>query len=26
VRCHHAKGFLDHQVECAAHTPGNMPA
>jgi hypothetical protein len=26
VRRHHAKGFLDPQVECMAHMPGNMPA
>jgi hypothetical protein len=26
VRRHHAKGFLDPQVECMAHTLGNMPA
>jgi hypothetical protein len=26
VRHHHTKGFLDPQVECTVHTPGNMPA
>jgi hypothetical protein len=26
VRRHHAKGFLDPQVECTAHAQGNMPA
>jgi hypothetical protein len=26
VRRHHAKGFLDPQVECAAHALSDVPA
>jgi hypothetical protein len=26
VRRHHAKGFLDRQVQGTVHTPGNMPS
>jgi hypothetical protein len=26
VGSHHAEGFLDAQVECATHAPGDVPA